>query len=332
MLKKLEHDALAADLVAVEALLATRSEEDDPTGFIQYSSMKAELEEELRRLENRLDCHAELGIFFGGGPVQGSRGINADFAGKALDEIQSLITKRYSEAEGRGLAQTGRLPLVDRSKMLLTNVVRGSIGFVLEEASDTAEMVDTPLRAVVDEVSNILVRIGAEDDAVFDEAAAALDQRILSTLKKFFVMLDEHQATLRVVNGNRDVLLDRHAVSLARNRVQQIEIEERGEVLVGTVFLLPQSRRFEMATVVNGAPKTLVGTVSHELTAQLTGQREFEMGPIDVTRISQRPWRAEIQTREIRERNRAPRLVYSLLRLIGDANDVPVTTERSLEN
>jgi hypothetical protein len=98
----------AAGILEFVTRFAT-SLEDDPTGFIQYSSMKAELEEELRSLENRLDCHAELGIFFGGGPVQGSRGINADFAGKALDEIQSLITKRYSEAEGscRGRGRCG---------------------------------------------------------------------------------------------------------------------------------------------------------------------------------------------------------------------------------
>jgi hypothetical protein len=148
---------------------------------------------------------------------------------------------------------------------------------------------------------------------------AALDQRVLGTLKKFFVMLDEHQATLRVVNGNRDVLLD-------RTRVQEIEIEEHGDELVGTIFLLPQSRRFEMATVMDGAPRTLIGTVSHQVTAQLTGQREVGIPPIDVTRISQRPWRVEIQTREIRERNRAPRQVYSLLRLIGEAPDHPVST------
>lgn len=316
MLKKLEHDALAADLVAVESLLSSRSEDDDPIGFIQYASRKAELEEKLRRLNLRADRHAELGIFFGGGPVQGSRGINADFAGKALDEIQALITKRYSEVQAGGLRQRGRLPLVDRSKMLLTSVVRGSIGFVLEEASDTVEIVETPLRTVVDEVSDILVRVGADDEAVFDEAASALDQRLLRTLKKFFVMLDEQQATLRVVNGNRDVLLTRHNVSLARNRVQEIEIDERGDVFVGTIYLMPASRRFEMATIINNVPTTLVGAVSPQATAQLEGQQELGIAPIDARQVPQNAWRAEIQTKEIRERNKAPRNVYTLLRLI----------------
>lgn len=317
MLKKLEHDALAADLVAVESLLASRSEDEDPIGYVQYSYRKDEIEEELRALGNRVDHHAELGVFFGGGPVQGSRGINADFAGKALDNLQALITKRYSEVEFGQLKQRGRLPYMDRSKMLLTGVVRGSIGFVLEEAGDAGALVNTPLRGIVDEVSDILSRVGSNDEALFDEAAATLDQRILGSLKQFFVMLDEQQATLRIVNGNRDFLLDRHAVSLARNRVQEIEIEEQGEEFVGTLFLLPASRKFELSTHLNGAAITLAGTVSHEAAAQLAGQQEIGVDPIDARKISQRPWRLEIQTREIRERNRAPRRVYSLLRLIG---------------
>lgn len=320
MLKKLEHDALAADLVAVESLLASRSEEDDPIGFTQYSSRRNEIEEELRKLDSKPDKHAEMGVFFGGGPVQGSRGINADFAGKALDEIQALITKRFSEVEIGGLKQSGRLPFTDRSKMLLTGVVRGSIGFVLEEASDTVEIVETPLRIVVDEVSDILARFGADDETIFNEAVATLDQRLLVTLKQFFVRLDEQQATLRIVSGSRDFLLNRDAISLARHRVQEIEIEESGDEFIGTIFLLPESRRFELLTQVDGATVTITGTVSNEASAQLAGQQELGMPPIDARQISQRPWKVVVQTKVIKERNRPPRRVYSLLRLIQEEN------------
>lgn len=317
MLKKLEHDALAADLMAVESLLKSRSKEEDPIGYLQYASRKAELEEKLQALERTSEHHAEMGIFFGGAPVQGSRGISADFAGKALDVLQSLITKRYSELETGQLKQTGRLPFVDRSRMLVTNLVRGSVGFVLEESGDTAEILHTPLREVVDEVSDILSRVGSDDQAIFDEAAASLDPRFLVSLKQFFVHLDEQEATLRIVNGDRDFVLGRHAVSLARNRVQEIQIEERGEELVGTVFLLPASRRFEFATNFMGEAVTLAGPVSHQAAAQIAGQYELGLAPVDVRTISQQPWRVEIRTREIRERNRAPRKVYALLRLIG---------------
>jgi hypothetical protein len=320
MLKKLERDALAADLSAVESLLASRSEDDDPIGHFQYSVRRAELAERLARLGARADRHAELGIFFGGGPVQGSRGINADFAGKALEDLQSLITKRFSEFETGHLKQSGRLPLVERSRMVVTNLMRGSVGFILEESGNNGEILDTALREVVEEVADIISKVGVDDQAIFDEAAATLDPRFLLTLKQFFVHLDEQEATLRIVNSNRDFLLDRHAVSLARRRVQEIQIEERADEFVGTIFLLPESRRFEFRTQLAGETITLTGPVSPQAAAQIAGQEDLGVSMIDVRQISQRPWRVEIQTREIRERNRSPRKVYALVRLIGPTN------------
>jgi hypothetical protein len=321
MLKKLEHDALAADLVAVENLLSSHTEDEDPVGYFQFSARKAAIEDKLRRLTYRADRHAELGVFFGGGPVQGSRGINADFAGKALDQLQALISKRYSDSEGR-LKQSGRLPQVNQSKMLVTNVVRGSVGFVLEEAGDTGEIVNTPLKEIVDEVSDILSRVGAADEAIFDEAAATLDQRVLGSLRDFFVLLDDQKATLRVVNGDRDFMLDRPTVSLARTRVQEIEIEEVGQELIGTLFVLPASKRFDFVTEIGGTRMTLSGAVSHEAAAQIAGQGELAGASIDAREIARQPVQVEIQTREIRELNRAPRKVYRLLRVIGTARAI----------
>lgn len=320
MLKKLEHDALAADLSAVNSFLTSHTEDEDPIGHYQFAAKKTTIESKLRELGDRFDGRAEIGLFFGGGPVQGSRGINADFAGRALDEIQTLISKRYTEAAG-ALKQSGKLPFATRSKMLVTNVVRGSVGFVLEEASDTAEIVETPLKHIVDEVSDLLSRLGAADEAIFDEAAASLDQRVLVSLRDFFVLLDDQKATLRVVNGARDFLLDRSTVSLARARVQEIQIEEAGQELVGTLFVLPASKRFDFQTMMDGRSVTLSGALSPEAAAQLAGQGELINEPIDAREISRQPYKVEIQTRKIQELNRSPRKVYRLLRLLGPATD-----------
>lgn len=203
--------------------------------------------------------------------------------------------------------------------MLVTDVMRGSFGFVLEEAGDTQEIVATPLRDVVEEVSDILSRIGAPDEAVFDEAAAQLDERILVTLKQFFQRLDDYGATLRVVQGARDFMLDRDAVSLARNRVKEMDIVEGGAEFVGTLFLLPESKRFDLLACVDGEQVVLKGAVAPAVFKQLAGQQELGEEPIDVRQIPQSPWKVEIKTREIRERNRAPRYVYTLSRLIGPA-------------
>lgn len=319
MLKKLELDALKADLTSVESLLADRTQENDPIGYMQFTSRRAKLQQKIAMVDARFGIHAELGIFFGGGPVQGSRGINADFAGKALEDVQTLISKRFSGREVGPLKDRGRVPFKDHSQMLVTDVMRGSFGFVLEEAGDNQEMVATPLRDVVEEVSDILSRIGAPDEAVFDEAAAQLDERILVTLKQFFQRLDESGATLRVVQGTRDFMLDRDAVSLARNRIKEMDIIEHGDEYTGTLFLLPESKRFDLLATVNGEQAVLKGSVAPTVFKQLAGQQELGEEPIDVRKIPLSPWKVEIKTREIRERNRAPRYVYTLSRLTGPA-------------
>ncbi|MFM0315986.1 hypothetical protein PQR36_13940 [Paraburkholderia nemoris] len=319
MLKKLEMDALQSDLASVEEMLASRTEEDDPSGFYQFTARKAELEQALALAEARPTAHAELGIFFGGGPVQGSRGINADFAGKALEDLQALVSKRFSGRENGRLGLRGPVPRAENSQLLVTDVMRGSFGFVLEESGADGDMVDTPLKEVVDEVADILSRVGAPDEAVFDEAAATLDERMLVTLKQFLQRLDESGATLRVVDGVRDFLLDRNAVALARQRTQAMEIEERGAEFTGTLFLLPDSRRFDMYTTEDGQPAILRGTVSRTAMGQLAGQGDLDQPAIDPRDIPRGTWRVEVRVREIRERNRVPRKVYTLSRLLGPA-------------
>lgn len=322
MLKKLELDALKADLMTVESLLEARTEDEDPIGHYQFTARKIKLELQINNVTAHLDTHAQLGVFFGGGPVQGSRGINADFAGKALEDLQALISKRFSEKETGPLKQRGPIRFNDRSQMLVTGVMRGSFGFVLEESGDTLEMLNTPLKDVVEEISDILSRIGATDEAVFDEAAAELDERTLVTLKQFFQRLDEQEATLRIVQGSRDFLLNRAAVSLARSRIQEMKIVETGDDYTGQLFLLPESRLFDLVSTIDGERIVLKGKVGPLVFKQLDGQQDLGEVAIDQTKLSQGLWRVEIKTREIQERNRAPRRVYSLSRLKG-----PILTE-----
>lgn len=316
MLRKLEVDALKADLSAVDAMLTSFTEDDDPIGWYQFSARKEEIQQTLDKIVSHPVTHAELGVFFGGRPVQGSRGINADFAGKVLEDLQALVSKRYSGREFGRLAQRGPVPGGDMSQMLVTNIVRGSVGFVLEESGHDAQLVETPLKEVVDEVADILFRVGADDEAVFEEAASELDERLLVTLRQFFQRLDDFGATMRVVDGTRDFLLDHHAVSRARERTQTMQIMERDVEMTGTLFVLPESKRFDLMTVLEGQPVTLKGTLSASVFRQIHGQGIDEQEPVDPRAIPQIPWVVEIKTRELIERNRAPRQVHTLQRLV----------------
>ena len=315
MLKKLEIDALMADLEAVKALLAERTEAEDPIGFHQFTARKAKIEDEIKRLGTAFPKHAEMGVFFGGKPVQGSRGMNADFASKVLDEIQGLISTRFSEVAAGPPKKRGPLLYGDQAQMIVTDVMRGSFGFVLEEAGGDEEIVETALKEVVTEISSIISRIGALEEGVFEEAASELDERFLGQLKRFFQYMDDQAATIRIVNDNKDFLLDRNAITRAKTRIDGIEIGETILEISGQLYLLPESKKFDFIYEGDGERKVLKGTVGLGVFKQLAGEADFGENQIEVATLSSKMWNVQIKSKEIRERLRSPRNVYSLVKL-----------------
>jgi hypothetical protein len=314
MIKKLELGALRADLAAIEALLAARTEEQDPVGWFQYSIRKAEIEGAIRHLDATAEKQAKVGLFFGGRPVLGAKGIRADFAGQAIDRFQDLVSKRYASLEVGPLATRGPVPWRESAQLLITDVVRGSFGFLLEENTSSSTLIDSSLKEVVAEIAELVVKVASFDDEVFDSAAEALDNRVLGALKGFFQLLDDAGATLRIVEGEKELLLDRASVEIGRQRTESMEIVERpSETLVGHLYLLPISRRFELHRQDDGT--VIKGSVAVDcLSAVMKGSDEL---PAD---ILGRPWNILVDIHEMRERNRPPRINYQLVKLVSPAH------------
>lgn len=87
---------------------------------------------------------------------------------------------------------------------------------------------------------------------------------------------------------------------------------EHGNEYIGTVFVLPETRCFELRTTVRGESTIVTGTISQQLAARfLDGAPDH----IDPRQVASLPRRVEVVTREIHERHRAPRKVYCLSRL-----------------
>lgn len=309
MLKKLEVDVLRADLAAVTALLAGRTEDDDPVGWLQLSSRKADIENELNQIEATPETKATVGLFFGGRPVFGSRGITAGFAGKAIDRYQDLVAKRYAALESGPLGDRGRMPISSsNAKMLITEVARGSFGFVLEEAAETSSLFDTPIKKAVDDVSELIHRLSIADEEGFDAVVDTLDNRLLASLKDFFRTLDEAGATLKLVENQKEYVLQREDVERARARVDSMdEIGEQEQEFTGVVYLLPDSQRFELYE--NGTVRK--GDVTMECLDELRG--EAATIPPDVIG---RLWRVRLKVREVRQRSGAAKVSYTLTQLI----------------
>lgn len=321
MLAQLEKQFLQADLAQARRLLADGQAHDDPIAEHQYSQRVQRLERELAEV-SEAGALAPVGValFFGGRPVIGSHGIKAAFGTQAVGKFQKLISQRYAAAETGPLSSRGRVPMSDDTQLLVTDIVRGSFGFVLQGSEPACG--DVVLQEAVDHVADTLSRMAAADDALFDEASASVDNRQLGTLKEFFKLLDDEGASLRVVEGDRDFELTTQAVQRARQRAEAMTIEDRIETLQGEIIGWAEySSRFELRLHTDRS--VVIGTVSRSAM-----ERSLQDGIIPLHRHV----RARIKIREARMRNRAPRKTYALqsLEAIVPPADWPVRSAQQL--
>lgn len=313
MMKRLELDSLKADLAAVESLLASRTEDDDPVGWLQFSSRKADLAHEITKIEETPDNKAGVALFFGGRPVIGSRGILADFAGKALENYQDMVAKRFAAIEtGSPLGERGRVPGRGNAQLMVTEVARGSFGFVLEEATQDADWIETPLKQVVEEVSDLIYRLSLVDEEGFESVVDTLDDRLLGSIRSFLKTLDEAGATLKLVEGQKEFILQREDVERARTRADSMEISERELEKTGMFFMLPDSRKFELYPV-GGEPVCKGGMTADCLKEILGGSSQI---PADVINSA---WKVSLKVREVRQRTGATKISYTLTKLVEKA-------------
>lgn len=306
MVRRLELEAVRQDLSAVQKLLANRTPESDPIGHLQFSSKATELERRLTELNDTRETKASLAIFFSGEPVHGSRGVRAEFAGKAVNLVQELISKQFASMELGSMAGTGPVPLRGNSDMLLTDVARGSVGVILEEAERNESLTESELSVAVSKVAEDILQTSQADATAFEELLAEIDDRYFSTLSQLFKLFDDAHATVRVVDRDHDLELDAVAVHRARERTDAAVISDNDDVrMEGHLYLLPTTRRFELHT----SGETIHGVVSGEFARDHLEQLRAD-------NVVNRDWLVRMKKRTITRPNRAPQHRYTLRGLI----------------
>ena len=247
MLRKLELESLQSELSAVKTLLIEAQTAKDAVGSIQFAQRKQELENEIRSLDDAKESQAGVALYFHGAPVIGSRGIVASFAGKMLEQFQDIISRQFASAEIGLLGERGPVPLRSITDLMVTGIVQGSFGFILNEVNDKPPMFDTVLKETLTDVLNIINAAGSDQEDVFIEAAEKLDQRTLMALKDFFINLDSSDAAMRFVGDKHEFTLDGEAVHRARIRTEATQIDEDDKQVSGILIgFLPEHRRFEL--------------------------------------------------------------------------------------
>ena len=249
MIRKLERDGLLAELTAVEAMLHDIPEEE-VANRAGLASRRDEIRAELADVDVKPERGARAALFFGGSPVIGAVGIDAEFASGAIGQYQEIVT-RLAAARRRGsLAPTGPIPDRKDSRLHIVGTLHGSFGFELCElepkpGGDPGSGV-TPLAANVERATRILASAGESDEA-FGDAIADVDERVVASVREFFGLLRQRRATFRVVAGDLDRSFDAHAVSVAAERTD-VKLLGEDDVPVAGEFLgaYPARRGFEM--------------------------------------------------------------------------------------
>ena len=246
-----ERAFLLADIASVKQLLAARPA-GDVIGRLSLEGRLKTLQQELASLPP--EHKARVLLLFDGKPVREAGAIEARFSSKVLESYQDLIAKLHAQENIGRLAGAGPIPGVEASRLYLTGLVAGSCGLQLEEVHDSAQPppqpgpMDSPLKRVVERATNLVIAAG-EGDELFAEQVVDTNGRVLDSLKEFFSIVDDAEATFQIESSHQCAKFDRERVAQARGRVQHTTIVEEATRVGGRLTgLLTEGNRFEFRT------------------------------------------------------------------------------------
>ncbi len=249
MIRKIERDQLIAEIASVETILGSLSS-NDPVGRLGFSSRVQELRARLTELDNVEERRAAVALYFGGDPVIGIRGIQADFGSAIVSTYQDLVSKVWATLQDNILPMRGQIKDRDVTRLHITNLVHGSVGFLLEELDERGEpLFPTPLKQTISKVTDYMEQFAAEDDRPFIALVEEINPRIFASLRVFFKEIHNEHAVFRLVENEREMPFDQAAIERAYIRVEATEIAEDDIQVEGELIgVVPYGRRFEFRT------------------------------------------------------------------------------------
>jgi hypothetical protein len=270
----LSSQALQDDLAFVDAQLRQHS---DPYDTIRYMWQQRhdELHRQLNELAGSFVTHAEVALLFEGSPVRGSEDIKLVFATKMLDQYQAFVGIIAAERGGAVVAAKGQLPRSFTSRLFIRDMLRGSVGFMLQEPEpEQSSLVPTLLREAVDDATQALTDLASGDTKQFHARVESLSPRAMNAVKKIVKTLNESDAEIKIVGSDAEIRLDREHIATLNARLNELEVLESRETVTGILLgIFPDRQQYEFRVGEEGP--VIYGPVSEDLDERYLTSPDF---------------------------------------------------------
>jgi hypothetical protein len=265
---------LYSDLAFVERQLAKHPDAYDTTRLM-WQQRKQTLLDEIAEAEGHVDNFARVFLVFKGEPVRGSEEIRLDFATKALESYQAVIGSVGAVRVGNELGTRGPLPSAFSSKLYLRDMLRGSVGFVIEEARPAQyRLLPSLAKQSVEQASEIIKEMSRGDTVAFETRMRELSPRTVGAIKRFAKVLLDAGAETQIVTANTELTLTNESTGVLLSLFNEIEATERRERRDGVLLgLFPERRQYEFRSF--GDSPVFYGPVSEGLGARYMENPEF---------------------------------------------------------
>jgi hypothetical protein len=270
----LSRQALRDDLAYVDEQLRQHTDPYD-TLRLMWQQRHDQLLREIRDVEGSIASHAEVALLFEGVPVHGSEEIKLAFATKMLDQYQTFVGTIAAEKGGAIVAAKGQLPGAFTSRLFIKDMLRGSVGFLLQEPEpDQKAMVPSVLKEAIEEATHALDDLASGSAEQFETRLDSLSPRAVNAVKKIVKSLSEAGAEVKIVGSDAEIKLDSGKVASLNARLNELELLESYEEVPGMLLgILPDRRQYEFRIGKDGP--VIYGPVSEDLDESYMSNPEF---------------------------------------------------------
>lgn len=247
----------------------------DPVLEPQLRSRLDEAQAERTRLERapgllfpvRQPTLPRAAIFLSGGSVQGSTGIKPSLAGESLIQYEKMFVEQalHDERESARIAGRRRRPKgAAFPSLLFTGTPRGSFGLEFSPVQSADEHVLNIHGQSLQNIAAAMVKVSGADSSTFEAAIKDIPPRVLTPMKKFFNVLAQHGAELRLALSTEPSHLLTSEMVMTASELLERELSEE-EVWVHGTFrgVTRESGFFDLNTDEAG---TITGSVADDLT------------------------------------------------------------------